>query len=55
VGRSVKSSQHKALGRTNSVDEEVDEEPADMIENINEMLSECRVILDTDVDAPVIR
>jgi hypothetical protein len=55
AGRSVKSSQHKALGRTNSAEEEVDEDPADMIENINEMLSECRVILDTDTDAPGIR
>jgi hypothetical protein len=40
-----------ALGLTNSMDEEVDEDPAEMIENINSMLSECRVILDTDVDA----
>jgi hypothetical protein len=50
---SVKSKQSKALGLTNSMDEEVDEDPAAMIENINEMLSECRVILDTDVDAAV--
>ena len=54
AAKSVKSSkQPKALGLTNSMDEEVDEDPADMIENINEMLSECRVILDTDMDGPV--
>ena len=40
-----------ALGLTNSYEEEVDEDPAEMIENINSMLSECRVILDTVVDA----
>ena len=34
------------------MDEEVDEDPSDMIENINDMLTECRVILDTDVDGP---
>lgn len=50
---SSKSKQPNALGLTNSMDDEVDEDPTDMIENINEMLSECRVILDTDVDAPV--
>ncbi|KAL7489423.1 hypothetical protein ACHAW6_015017 [Cyclotella cf. meneghiniana] len=48
-----KSREPKALGLTNSVDEEVDEDPVEMIENINSMLSECRVILDTDVEAPV--
>eukprot|EP00804_Cyclotella_cryptica_P027335 CCRYP_016206-RC/>CCRYP_016206-RC protein AED:0.23 eAED:0.27 QI:0/0/0/1/0/0/2/0/822 len=48
-----KSREPKALGLTNSVDEEVDEDPAEMIENINSMLSECRVILDTDVEGPV--
>jgi len=53
AAESVKAKQSKALGLTNSMDEEVDEDPADMIENINAMLSECRVILDTDVDGPV--
>ncbi|KAL7554144.1 hypothetical protein ACHAWF_017555 [Thalassiosira exigua] len=36
-----------ALGLTNSMEEEVDEDPAAMIDNINSMLSECREILDT--------
>jgi hypothetical protein len=44
----AKSSNDKALGMTNSVDEEVDEDPATMIDNINNMLSECREILDTE-------
>jgi hypothetical protein len=30
------------------MDEEVDEDPAAMIDNINTMLSECREILDTE-------
>jgi hypothetical protein len=47
------SPKDRALGLTNSMDEEVDEDPADMIENINSMLSECRVILDTDTEAPL--
>lgn len=44
----AKSSNEKALGLTNSMEEEVDEDPAAMIDNINNMLSECREILDTD-------
>ena len=44
----AKSSEEKALGLTNSMDEEVDEDPAAMIDNINSMLSECRTILDTE-------
>ncbi|KAL3792019.1 hypothetical protein ACHAW5_009294 [Stephanodiscus triporus] len=44
----AKSSKDKALGLTNSMDEEVDEDPAAMIDNINSMLSECREILDTE-------
>ena len=39
------------LGLTNSMEEEVDEDPAAMIDNINSMLSECREILDTDQNA----
>ncbi|EJK57105.1 hypothetical protein THAOC_22887, partial [Thalassiosira oceanica] len=39
---------HRALGLTNSMEEEVDEDPAAMIDNINVMLSECRTILDKD-------
>jgi len=46
----AKSSSEKALGLTNSMDEEVDEDPAAMIDNINSMLSECRDILDTEKD-----
>ena len=46
-----KEKRDNALGFTNSYEEEVDEDPAEMIENINSMLLECRVILDTDVDA----
>ena len=44
----AKSSNDRALGLTNSMDEEVDEDPAAMIDNINTMLSECREILDTE-------
>lgn len=51
-GNNEKYSKDNALGLTNSMDEEVDEDPSDMIENINDMLTECRVILDTDVDGP---
>jgi len=40
-----------ALGITNSVDDEMDEHPDAMIDNINTMLSECRVILDKDSQA----
>ncbi len=50
AGRS-QTKRDNALGLTNSYEEEVDEDPAEMIENINSMLLECRVILDTDVDA----
>jgi len=46
----AKSSSEKALGLTNSYEEEVDEDPAAMIDNINSMLSECRDILDTEKD-----
>ena len=46
----AKSSTEKALGLTNSMEEEVDEDPAAMIDNINSMLSECRTILDTEKD-----
>lgn len=46
-GLSMPSSSH-ALGLTNSADDEVDEHPDTMIDNINTMLSECRVILDKD-------
>lgn len=42
------SSEEKALGLTNSMEDEVDEDPAAMIDNINSMLSECREILDTE-------
>ncbi len=42
------SSNEKALGLTNSMDEEIDEDPTAMIDNINSMLSECREILDTE-------
>ncbi|KAL7540716.1 hypothetical protein ACHAXR_011305 [Thalassiosira sp. AJA248-18] len=44
----AKSTNEKALGLTNSMEEEVDEDPAAMIDNINSMLSECREILDTE-------
>ena len=44
----AKSADEKALGLTNSMEEEVDEDPAAMIDNINSMLSECREILDTE-------
>ena len=44
----AKSSTERALGLTNSMEEEVDEDPAAMIDNINSMLSECRDILDTE-------
>ena len=44
----AKSVGDKALGLTNSMEEEVDEDPATMIDNINSMLSECRDILDTE-------
>eukprot|EP00581_Thalassiosira_minuscula_P006558 CAMPEP_0183743390 /NCGR_PEP_ID=MMETSP0737-20130205/65195_1 /TAXON_ID=385413 /ORGANISM="Thalassiosira miniscula, Strain CCMP1093" /LENGTH=851 /DNA_ID=CAMNT_0025979009 /DNA_START=158 /DNA_END=2713 /DNA_ORIENTATION=- len=44
----ARSSEDKALGLTNSMEEEVDEDPAAMIDNINSMLSECREILDTE-------
>mmetsp|Transcript_6443 Transcript_6443/g.11209 ORF Transcript_6443/g.11209 Transcript_6443/m.11209 type:complete len:809 (+) Transcript_6443:183-2609(+) len=44
----AKSSDEKALGLTNSMEEEVDEDPSAMIDNINSMLSECREILDTE-------
>lgn len=47
----AKSSEEKVLGLTNSMEEEVDEDPAAMIDNINSMLSECREILDTDQNA----
>eukprot|EP00571_Detonula_confervacea_P007934 CAMPEP_0172313690 /NCGR_PEP_ID=MMETSP1058-20130122/20773_1 /TAXON_ID=83371 /ORGANISM="Detonula confervacea, Strain CCMP 353" /LENGTH=793 /DNA_ID=CAMNT_0013027389 /DNA_START=15 /DNA_END=2396 /DNA_ORIENTATION=+ len=47
----AKSSEEKVLGLTNSMEEEVDEDPAAMIDNINSMLSECREILDTDQSA----
>lgn len=40
-----------ALGITHSVDDEMDEHPDAMIDNINTMLSECRVILDKDSQA----
>jgi len=44
----AKSVDDKALGLTNSMEDEVDEDPAAMIDNINSMLSECRDILDTE-------
>lgn len=44
----AKPSSSNALGYTNSADDEVDEHPDAMIDNINSMLSECRVILDKD-------
>ena len=37
-----------ALGTSRSEDHEEDDDPEEMIESINNMLSECRVILDTD-------
>ncbi|KAL7435767.1 hypothetical protein ACHAXH_006298 [Discostella pseudostelligera] len=46
------STNDKALGLTNSMDEEIDEDPAAMIDNINSMLSECRDILDTENTLP---
>jgi len=46
------STNDKALGLTNSMDEEIDEDPAAMIDNINSMLSECRDILDTENTPP---
>lgn len=46
--RQAKPSGSYALGITNSVDDEVDEHPDAMIDNINTMLSECRVILDKE-------
>jgi hypothetical protein len=48
----VASTNDKALGLTNSMDEEIDEDPAAMIDNINSMLSECRDILDTENTLP---
>jgi len=44
----ARKEEDKALGLTNSMEEEVDEDPAAMIDNINSMLSECREILDTE-------
>jgi hypothetical protein len=46
--RQAKTPGSYALGITNSVDDEVDEHPDAMIDNINTMLSECRVILDKE-------
>lgn len=40
-----------ALGSINSGDDEMDEHPDAMIDNINSMLSECRVILDKENQA----
>jgi len=42
------SAKDRALGLTNSKDEEIDQDPAVMIDSINSMLSECREILDTE-------
>ncbi|KAL7463801.1 hypothetical protein ACHAXS_004153, partial [Conticribra weissflogii] len=43
-----KSSQPPALGASRSEDHEIDDDPEEMIESINNMLSECRGILDTE-------
>ncbi len=44
----VKLSEYRALGLTNHMEEEVDEDPAAMIGHIDSMLSECRNILNTE-------
>ncbi|KAL7491676.1 hypothetical protein ACHAWT_000983 [Skeletonema menzelii] len=49
--RQAQPTGNQALGVTNSADDEIDEHPETMIENINTMLSECRVILDKDSQA----
>jgi hypothetical protein len=51
ASRQAQPAGSQALGVTNSADDEVDEHPDAMIENINTMLSECRVILDKDSQA----
>ena len=48
ASRQAQPAGSQALGVTNSADDEVDEHPDAMIDNINTMLSECRVILDKD-------
>ena len=47
-GRQAKPSSSHALGLTHSADDEEDQSPDAMIDNINSMLSECRGILDKD-------